>query len=209
MANTVESLEVPRLLRARKNLVLGMTERQRDILIGCILGDAYIAKLGKIRIEQSAKQKEYLGWKYKELQSLAYPSLPREVSHINKQNGREYTGLSFDLRQYFRPWRSVFYRDGKKVFPKNLLISPIALAVWYMDDGCWTGKKCVIAVEGFDDVSIERVQRVFRSQFGIETVVGKNRKLVIRKRSHNVFYELISPFVISSMKYKLPGPVTT
>ena len=62
--NTVGSLEVPKLLRARKNLELGMTDRQRDILIGCILGDAHIAPKGKIRIEQSVKQREYVRWKY-------------------------------------------------------------------------------------------------------------------------------------------------
>jgi len=186
-----------------------MTDRQRDVLIGCVLGDAYIAQKGKIRIEQSTKQKEYLCWKYNELLSLSYSSLPREINRINKINGHEYSSYFFDLRQYFRVWRSIFYEGKRKIFPIGLSINPLALAVWYMDDGCWTGKKSVIAIEGFDDGSIGRIQQLFRFQLGIETIVGKNRKLIVRKKSHRIFYDLISEHVISSMKYKTPNPVET
>ena len=42
IGNPVGSLEVPKLLRARKNLELTMSERQKDILVGCVLGDAYV-----------------------------------------------------------------------------------------------------------------------------------------------------------------------
>ena len=208
IGNPVGSLEVPKVLRARKNLKLALSERQRDILIGCILGDAYISPKGKIRIEQSTKQSDYLWWKYKELHSLAYPSLPREVKRVHKPTDRIYSSEFFDLRQYFRPWRSIFYQE-KKIFPKELSIGSLSLAVWYMDDGCWTGKKSVIAIEGFDDKSIERIQQMFLDRFEIETVVGKNRKLVIRKNSHEIFYGLISSYIIPSMKYKIPNPVTT
>lgn len=209
MGNIVGSLEVPNLLHARKNLVLAVTERQRDILIGCVLGDAYIAKKGKIRIEQSYRQIEYILWKYQELNSLAYPALPRTIDRTNTKNGQTYQSTFFSLRQYFRPWRLIFYPSGKKVFPSGLTISPLSLAIWYMDDGCWTGTKCVIATEGFDDPSIERIQQTLQSQYEIESVVGKNRKLVIRKQSHDTFYTLVSPNMVSSMKYKIPNPVTT
>jgi|SRR3989344_506700 len=209
MGNIVGSLEVPNLLRARKNLVLAVTERQRDILIGCVLGDAYIAKRGQIRIEQSHRQIEYVNWKYQGLSSLAYPALPRTIDRIHKKSGQKYRSTFFSLRQYFRPWRLLFYPSGKKIFPERLSISPISLAVWYMDDGCWTGSKCVIATEGFDDPSIGRIQIMLQSHYGIKSLVGKNRKLTIRKQSHDTFYKLISPNIVSSMKYKIPNPVTT
>ena len=203
------SLDIPTSLQARKNLFLPVTDRQKDILIGCVLGDAYIAQLGKIRIEHSIKQKDYVFWKYKELKSLAYPSLPRELTHKIKITSKEYQSIFFDLRQYFRSWRSIFYKEKKKIFPKDLLLSPLSIAVWYMDDGCWTGKKCVIAIESFDLENGTNIQSAFYRQFGIESIIGKNRKLVIRKKSHDKFYGLISPYIISSLKYKIPNPVTT
>lgn len=210
MGNIVGSLEVPNLLRARKNLVLGMTDRQRDILIGCVLGDAYVTKRGQIRIEQSHKQQEYLLWKYQELSSLVFPSLPRTIDRIHKISGQKYQSIFFNLRQYFRPWRLIFYPQGKKIFPEGLSLNPLSLAIWYMDDGCWTGRKCVISTEGFDDASIARIQSVLQFRYGIESVVGeKNRKLTVRKQSHDTFYRIVSPNTVSSMKYKIPNPVTT
>lgn len=207
MSNTVGSLEIPISLHARKNLSLVLTERQKDILLGCVLGDAYINPLGKIRIEQSIKQMDYVQWKYQELKSLAYPSLPREITH--KIGEKEYQSVIFTLRQYFRLWRSIFYFGKRKAFPKNLLLTPLSLAVWYMDDGCWTGKKSVISIESFDTENSKNIQEIFSNQFGIETIIGKNRKLIIRKKSHPKFYGLISPYIIPSMKYKIPNPVTT
>ena len=48
MGNIVGSLEVPNLLRARKNLVLAVTERQRDILIGCVFGNPMVTRPGVV-----------------------------------------------------------------------------------------------------------------------------------------------------------------
>ena len=128
MGNPVGSLEVPNVLHARKRLLLEMSQRQKEILIGCILGDAYISLLGKIRIEQSTKQRAYVDWKYQELRSLCYPAQPREIIHI-LPTGKEYTSVFFLLRQYFRSWRSIFYDGRTKIFPHNLPVSPLSLAV--------------------------------------------------------------------------------
>lgn len=203
MGNPVGSLEVPKVLHARKRLLLELSQRQKEILIGCILGDAYISPLGKIRIEQSTKQREYVDWKYQELHSLCYPARPREILHI-LPTGKEHTSVFFLLRQYFRAWRAIFYEGRIKIFPRDLPISPLSLAVWYMDDGCWTGKKALICAESFDGIYSGYMQRALFDQYGIETVVGKNGRLVIRKKFHDQFFSLIAPHIIPSMKYKLP-----
>jgi recombination protein RecA len=208
MSNLVGSLEIPKMLFARRNVFLSMFERQKEILVGCILGDAHITPMGKIRIEQSEKQQEYVEWKYEELDSLCYPSKPRSVIHV-LHGVKEYKSLFFDLRQYFRPWRYIFYKEKQKIFPKNLFLTPLSLAVWYMDDGCWTGKKCIISIESFKGESCNNIQEMFQKHYGIETVIGVNGKLTIRKKSHKIFYELIAPYIIPSMEYKIPNPVTT
>ena len=73
-----------------------------------------------------------------------------------------------------------------------------------MDDGCWTGKKALICAESFDGIYRVNMQKTLFDQYGIETVVGKNGRLVIRKKFHDTFFSLISPHIIPSMKYKLP-----
>jgi len=44
-----------------------MTQKQKEVLIGMILGDAYLQKTGsnnsRLRLEHGALQEEYLGWK--------------------------------------------------------------------------------------------------------------------------------------------------
>ena len=207
MGNPVGSLEVPILLRARKRVFLSVSPRQRDILIGSVLGDAYIAPRGKIRIEHSVKQREYVYWKHAELKSLCYAGVPREITH--RYRGKSYQAIFLQFRQFFRPWRAIFYEGRQKIFPKNLSLSPLSLAVWYMDDGCWTGKKIVISTESFKGESIKTLQDTLLHQFNLDTIVGKNGKLVIRKKSHLTFCRLISQYILPSMRYKLPNPVTT
>mgnify|MGYP001587712397 FL=1 len=207
MGNPVGSLEMPMILRARRRLTLSLTPRQREILVGCILGDAYVTPLGKIRIEHSTKQRAYVDWKRKELLSLCYSGEPREITHVYR--GKRYQSIFFLLRQYFRIWQNVFYPEKRKVFPKALQLTPLSLAVWYMDDGCWTGKKILISTESFRGESMSHLQDALYRQLNIETIASSNGKLVIRKKSHEVFCKLVSPYIIASMRYKLPNPVTT
>ena len=106
----------PHILRVRKRLQLILNDRQQQILVGSILGDAYIYTQGKIQFEQSDKQKEYLFWKFDELKNLAY-GRPSFVERTDKRTQRTYGSYRFWLRQYFRQWRQIFYNGKKKVFP--------------------------------------------------------------------------------------------
>ena len=209
VGNTVGSLELPSILHARKNMSLEMTCFQKQILVGCVLGDAYVTKLGKVRIEQSVKEQEYVFWKYSHLNSLLYSAEPRSITRYNEKQRRDYVSYRFSSRQYFRSWRNIFYPQGKKIFPESLILTPVSLAVWYMDDGCWTGSKALIAIEGFNDSGQQAIQKAFQVQFDISTKIGKNRKLLIRKQSHARFFALIATHIIPSMRYKIPNPVTT
>lgn len=209
MGNTVGSLELPSVLRARKNMFLEINDLQKQVLIGCVLGDAYITKLGKVRIEQSVHEEEYVMWKYHVLNSLLYTAAPKKMVRYHEKQKSMYTSYRFSSRQYFRSWRSFWYPQGIKRVPSSLILTPVSLAVWYMDDGCWTGSKALISAEGFDDESQQILQRLLREQFSVDTLIGKNRKLLIRKKSHGRFFSLIADHIIPSMQYKIPDPVTT
>ena len=204
MGNAVGSLVISNVVRARKNLLLEMSDQQKEVLLGSILGDAYITKSGKIRFEQGIKNKDYLFWLYSILSSLAYAAEPRSMSRYNEKYGKRYASFRFSLRQYFKNWRLYFYPADRKIFPEDISLTPLTLAVWYMDDGCWTGSKAIISIEGFDDESQNRIQTALQAQYGIETVIGKNRKLVIRKKHHERFFGLIRSHVVASMAYKIP-----
>ena len=65
--------------------------------------------------------------------------------------------------------------------------------------------KALSLLKGFDEESRNNVQKAFYEQFGIETAIGKSKKLVIKTKSHDVFYDLIHPYIIPSMEYKIPS----
>ena len=191
------------IFTARKNLKLDVSDRQIEILVGCLVGDAYLTKLGKIQIEQSEKQREYIDWKYQELASISY-SQPKKVVRFEKSDNRVTKSLRFWTRQYFRSWRDKFYCGNRKIFPKDLmnLIAPLSIAVWYMDDGCYQKFDCTISSESFDFESREQLINKLRS-LEIEAIPRGKGKIRIRSSSLNKFFELVRPYIHQSMLYKL------
>ena len=204
--NTEGSRELHARVTARKNQKLIVTDRQIQILVGCLLGDAYISPRGQIQIAQSSKDSQYVYWKYKELKSLSY-GLPTEVSRFDKRFNKSYSQTRFWLRQFFRNWRRIFYPKGKKIFPLEFenYFSALTLAVWYMDDGNYSeGRNVKIATDGFDLESREHLKSLLLRKFNIESTLHKNGKLRISNKSLLKFFKLVKPFVHSSMKYKVP-----
>ena len=189
------------ILSARQNLKLKISQRQKEILIGTILGDAYISPLGKIQIEHSSKYKSYIDWKFYELKNLSYKKISY-TERVNKYNGKKYSSYRFWLRQYFRPWRKYFYNGKLKIFPLNLKLTPLSLAVWYMDDGCYSDERCTLSTESFNKNSLLTIQRKLEL-FRIETYIRSNGKLGINARSQNRFFSIINPYIHKSMLYKL------
>lgn len=125
-----------------------LTRRQEAILAGSILGDAFLQKTGarnaRLRFEHGAKQKEYLLWK-----AQAFPRLfqgrPTHLARVHPATGAtyEYWRAQSNATPELGKWQSIFYPQGKKQIPATLaefFIEPLALAVWYMDDGYYYPK---------------------------------------------------------------------
>ena len=105
-----------------------------------------------MQIEQSAKQKEYVYWKYEQLKSIVSGN-PKKVTRYDK---RTYSSYRFYTRALFKQLRKEFYSTEKKSIPlsiQNYLKAPVTLAVWYMDDGgrgANTEKGVILSVPNFD-----------------------------------------------------------
>ena len=106
-----------------------LTKRQKDIIVGSLLGDGYLDKNRYESIALEVKQKnsckEYVFWLYKELKSLC-GSQPKQRKDNNQW--RLLTKYSKDLGRMYK----FFYPNGRKIIPANLsetLISPLSLAV--------------------------------------------------------------------------------
>jgi len=193
-----------RIFTARKNQTLALTSRQEELVLGAILGDAYIHPKGKIQIEHSQNQKEYVFWKYKELSTAAY-GCPSRIARFNRKSNKTYNSYRFWLRQYFRCWRELFYPHGKKIVPPypTLNLSPLSLAVWYMDDGNIENRYIRLAVDCFDPNSCDQAQMYLRELFGLKSRLINGPKLVLSGSEADKFLHLVEPYIIPSMQYKL------
>lgn len=190
---------------ARTNLKLKVSNHQMEIILGCLLGDAYITKSGKIQFEQSTKQFPYLMWKYKKLNNLAYGE-PAFISRFDKRYGKEYRSARFWLRQYFRPLREEFYPEGSKIFPINYqkYLTRLALAVWYMDDGnIYKSRNIKISADCFDSTSRDVLKNLLLTKFGIESTIQNSGKIRIANKSIKRFIAIVKQYIHSSMTYKL------
>ena len=195
---------------------LKLTRRQQDILIGSILGDGCIyvgqGKNPCYYIKQCEKSKEYIFWLYKELENLC-PSRPKQRSDNNQWYF--YSSQS----KILWPLREIFYPNGKKIVPEEidkLLVSPISLAIWYMEDGTLDFRKkdhCAfsLTINCFTLDESELLSRALKNNFGIISTVqnpicrGKRYpKLYIGAKGRERFLNLIQPYIHKCFDYKLP-----
>lgn len=209
MINTVGSQEViPTILRARKNLMLVPSRREFDILVGSIIGDGYITKKGKVQIEHSEHQRDYVQWKYRNLTTVVGANSILCTQRENKRYpGRKTVSYRFWTRQYFRAWRNIFYPYGKKIIPKNIkdLFSPLVVAVLYMDDGTLRkGKGLSIATDSFSKNDVQIIQQALFDRYNIKANIVSRNRLNIGVKDSKCFFQIIHPFIIHSMQYKLP-----
>lgn len=210
MVNPEGSRNLSQELHIRKNIVHVLTARQTEILVGSLLGDAYIHPLGKVCFEQSVPQKDYLLWKFAELKDFAYPKIAH-VKRVDKRNGQTTTSYRFFLKQFFRSWRECWYPHGYKAIPDNVMqwFSPLSLAVWYMDDGhFYKGKTPLFASESFSAIELNTIIQILR-KWNLESRLTRNNRLQILQSSTSQFMRLTSPYIVECMRYKILDPVTT
>ena len=91
--------------------------------------------------------------KYEKLKGIAVKP-PATVERFDRRTGKIYRSLRFFTRAVLGSYRDGFYRGRRKVLPVNMeeLLDPMALAVWFMDDGgrgARTPRGLVINTSGF------------------------------------------------------------
>src|SRR6266516_6996169 len=114
------------------NTVGSLSEVQHAIVVGSLLGDGSMRckTNALLEINHSFAQRSYVDWKFSHLADLVRtPPKPR------KGNGRR-VAYRFVTRSLplLTPYFRLFYGAGRKRVPK-MELDPLALAVWFMDDG--------------------------------------------------------------------------
>ena len=194
---------------------MALTQRQINIIIGLILGDGGLEKNGnnvRVRVEHGFSQKKYLMWLYGELKNITSRQ-PRVVSSRSSKNGKTYfrwhfSTLSLECLNFYY---YKFYKSMKKVVPNDInkiLISPLSLAVWYMDDG-YKRNDCNalrLSTDSFNYNEQIKLTRCLKSKLNINCKLHKKARtwnIYIPVESSYRFCTLVKPYIIPSMRYKL------
>ena len=204
-----------RVIEEYKNK-LSLSKRQKEILIGMILGDGHLEKLytpeiGRLKVEHSYKQREYVDWLYEEFKDWVRTKPKRKLKKVWNKIHCNY-GFSTYGHRLLGYFQKEFYRERKKVIPSSLIknITPLVLAVWYMDDGSIKSnrhKGIFLNTQSFNDCDVRKLQKILENKFGILSSTRKDEKgeqIYIGGKLGEKFVNVIRPYIIPSMRYKIP-----
>ena len=196
-------------------------EQQLQLILGSLMGDGNLSpnRRGRsgtrFRMGHGAKQAAYLDWK---------ASLLGNIPHTRTVNAKGAVFADFTpLPELGELREAVYFGDGKKHLSWDYLksLTPLALAVWYMDDGSFTLRskgvqertaggtgRIEICVEAMSPGSRERLAHYLRDTYGLDVKLryrGARKVSVLQfsTAASEKFQKLVAPYVHPSMEYKL------
>ncbi|MDQ3978776.1 MAG: recombinase RecA [Actinomycetota bacterium] len=195
-----------------------LSDFQLEVVRGGLMGDGALSSTksgggARFRFGHGAKQVVYCDWK-----AGLFANVDKSRS-VRDSDGAVYYDLT-PLPE-LAELRRVVYQGRKKVFDENFLkhLTPLSLAIWYMDDGTFSLRakgvqvrthngsgRSEICVEAMEPATRLRVAEHLRDTWGITPrLVSRAGKavFVFSKDETAKLHALIAPFVHPSLEYKL------
>lgn len=116
-----------------------LSKEQKSLLIGLLLGDGTISSNYVFKLSHSEEQREFLEWKVKLLDRVGLKNngIKEYISTCGYNKGKKVLYSQMSINQTIKVLRRTVYVP-KKTITRALLnwLTPLGLAIWYMDDGC-------------------------------------------------------------------------
>ena len=198
-----------------------LSDQQRQVVLGSLMGDGNLSpnRRGRsgvrFRLGHGVRQAAYLDWKVSLLGNI-------ECSRTVNAKGAVFADFT-PLTELSELHDVVYFGDGKKHLTWDYLkaLTPLALAIWYMDDGNFTLRskglqertqggsgRIQICIGAMSLGSRDRLVRYLRDthRIGVRLrLVGATQKavLIFSTAGTEKFQKLVAPYVHPSMEYKL------
>lgn len=195
----------------------GLSQIQKDILIGTLLGDASMQamtgnQLSNIKFEQVSRQEAYVNHLYEHFAD--WVGTPPQIRHIKGGGAADRQSIWFRTYKHssFTFYKNIFYKvdsQGKqyKIVPTLIhrWLTPRALAYWFMDDGTANRNKdgqiesFFLSTQGFSYADQKILTKALGYNFGLAVNVHKDKehyRLSILSQSKDTFLDLIKPFLL-------------
>src|ERR1022692_3246472 len=201
-----------------------LSDQQIQLILGSLMGDGNLSpnRRGRsgtrFRMGHGAKQAAYLDWKVSLLGNI-------DCSRTTNVKGALFADF-MPLPELAELHDAVYFGDGKKHLSWEYLkaLTPLALAVWYADDGGFTVRskgvqertqggsgRIEICVEAMSPGSRDRLLQYLGDTHGLDVKLdarGARQIAVLRftTAASAKFQKLVAPYMHPSMEYKLlPG----
>ncbi|OBI16601.1 recombinase RecA [Mycobacterium sp. E2327] len=198
-----------------------LSDQQFQVVLGSLMGDGNLSSNRRdrngvrFRLGHGAKQLDYLQWK---------TALMGNIRHSVRENAKGASFVDFTpLPELAELQRAVYLGDGKKFLSEEYLkvLTPLALAIWYMDDGSFTLRskglqertaggsgRIEICVEAMSEGTRARLRDYLCDTYGLDVRLrqaGSAGKavLVFSTAATAKFQKLVAPYMAPSMEYKL------
>lgn len=189
-----------------------------SIFYGALLGDAHAERRSaghgtRISFYLEATHSQYLAWLHQTIAELGYcnPALPQIQTRLGAGGVLRYI-IRFhsftysSLNSLYDSW----YTDGVKHVPTDIVnyLTPLALAIWIMDDGARVGYGLKLASNSITFADSTRLALVLFQLYGIKATVQKagapgRFHIYIWSESMPLLRTIVRPYMVSSMLYKL------
>lgn len=213
------SLKGPHPLKNDYKKTLRLTQVQRNIIVGTLLGDGHLEVRSKNNhprycFNQKEAQQSYVCHVYEHFRDWCSKEPQVVKSGVNLQGQAT---LAYYFKTCTHPalefYANQFYTEGSqsrriKVVP-NLLhrwLNPQVLAYWYMDDGHKDGSGYMLNSQNYTLEEQEILADALGRKFGFEVNIRKDRakyRLYITAKSRDAFTKIVKPFILPSFEYKL------
>lgn len=192
-----------------------------SIIWGSLLGNAQAEKFKELNHEEGTKiqffqeniHTEYIFFLHKMFSYLNYCNSKKPVA-VTKlgSKGKIFKEVKFSTWSYlsFNEIYSLWYKNNVKHVPENidLFLTPLALAIWIMDNGAKVGNSLKISNKYYTYncclILVKALNKNFNLKASIElTGSNKHYTITILKESMEDLRKIIYPYVIPEMKYKI------
>ena len=207
---------------------IALTKKQKDIILGTLLGDGYLNKRGtniRLQLVHGPEQAEYIKFKYDNLKNICTERGLKFETFNDKYSptGKKHCWNFYTHKhEYLEFLYEKIYPNNKKQISEEILekLTPLSLAIWLCDDGSLQKRKGKIRKDGSQiyigarfiictyskNINIEKLickklKEIFNLNFSIQKHYD-NFRLSCTTQEFKKLVEIVNPYIIDSMKYK-------
>lgn len=192
------------------NKNISLNENILSIIYGSLLGKSNIQKYTKgtnISFYIESSHSDYLLYFHNLITNLGYCNynIPKLGTRLGRK-GKIFKVLQLNTLIYeqFNDIYDKWYVNGIKGIPRdiNIYLTPLAIAIWIMNNGIKSGKSIILYTNHFTYDELLLLTNVLYNKYGIKTII-KNNYIIIKEESMILLRDIVKPYIIKSMKYRI------